>query len=678
MAKKKRSTGKRPAPKPRPAQKPAGTAGTAGPAAKTKPKPRPKDRAEGKERGRSTARNAGVAPGTDRSATEWPSWVVPVVTGVVFFIVYALTTATAAVTGDNPEFVVAAHVLGVQHAPGYPWAAMIGWLFSLLPLGNETYAINLAAAAAGAVTVGLIVAIAQRLGARPLLAGLGAAIYGSTALVWEFFTQIEAFPFFSLMVALTTYALLRWQEQPRRLTLLLIAAGLFGIGMSTHQNMSLMVPAILWVVWAHRRRILKRPSFVVLALGVAVAAWLVPYVYVLWAGSRHPIVNWGGVDGIPQLASQLARTNYDDVAFGLGLLGTAPERLWWLVSSFAIALPLIALGAWWARQRKSWYFGFLMVALATISLVMILLSGRIATYGYFVISRFFLQFHVLAAPAIALGLQWIHDWVTTRARTAQTAKGDEPTTSRLSGPALVAPLVGALVVVGSLAWNYGEVNQRGRDVTTAFVDDLLETIPQNGVLLVAGDATALPLLHGLVVDEKRPDVRMIITPLLAADWYVENLRHNYPDLNLAHDLYIPPTAGVVDLVNANPGREFFQIGGLQINNAFDTSIEGSYYFARHGLVSRFVPFAEDVALTDTIAATEDLFTRYSPPSPQDIRPMRTSFEPRILATYADAFLDLGGHYAAADHPEQAREMYERALEIYPGYEQAEAAIAELP
>jgi hypothetical protein len=115
-------------------------------------------------------------------------------------------------------------------------------------------------------------------------------------------------------------------------------------------------------------------------------------------------------------------------------------------------------------------------------------------------------------------------------------------------------VIAGLVIAGSAAFTYPEVNHRGRTVVSAYVDDILRTLPPNAVLLAAGDETVLPVLHGLVVDQKRPDVRLIITPLLAADWYTDNLRHNYPDLVIEHQRYVEPEAQVVDLVSASIRR----------------------------------------------------------------------------------------------------------------------------
>ncbi|HHV22198.1 MAG TPA: tetratricopeptide repeat protein [Propionibacterium sp.] len=267
---------------------------------------------------------------------------------------------------------------------------------------------------------------------------------------------------------------------------------------------------------------------------------------------------------------------------------------------------------------------------------------------------------------IGLGLTWLVDLIRERSGV------------RTRRAFLAVPVIAGLVIAGSAAFTYPEVNHRGRTVVSAYVDDILRTLPPNAVLLAAGDETVLPVLHGLVVDQKRPDVRLIITPLLAADWYTDNLRHNYPDLVIEHQRYVEPEAQVVDLVSANPDRTFYQIGGLGINNAQDLSLEGHYYFVQEGLLNRVAPYAENITVPQVEANLERLYAEYSVPSPEEIRSDRTSFEPRILANYAAPFGYLGHLYAEGGRPQEARAHFERALQIDPHNEYAQEQLAGLP
>jgi len=67
-------------------------------------------------------------------------------------IVYIRTLAPAVYPFDSAELATASHVLGIIHAPGYPLYLILGKLFSLLPIGNVAYRMNLMSAVFGAAT----------------------------------------------------------------------------------------------------------------------------------------------------------------------------------------------------------------------------------------------------------------------------------------------------------------------------------------------------------------------------------------------------------------------------------------------------------------------------------------------------------------------------------------------
>src|SRR2546422_654600 len=66
---------------------------------------------------------------------------------------------------DSPETTAACVTLGIQHPPGYPLQTLAGRVASLCPLGNPGWRVNLAAAAWGAMALGvLFLALVRLLG----------------------------------------------------------------------------------------------------------------------------------------------------------------------------------------------------------------------------------------------------------------------------------------------------------------------------------------------------------------------------------------------------------------------------------------------------------------------------------------------------------------------------------
>lgn len=59
------------------------------------------------------------------------------------YILYVRTLAPTVTSEDSGELITAAYTLGIAHPPGYPLWCILGKLFSLIPLGNVAWRVNL-------------------------------------------------------------------------------------------------------------------------------------------------------------------------------------------------------------------------------------------------------------------------------------------------------------------------------------------------------------------------------------------------------------------------------------------------------------------------------------------------------------------------------------------------------
>lgn len=77
---------------------------------------------------------------------------------------YVSTLAPSVVTlfDDSLEFQLVTYQLGIAHPTGYPLYTLLGKLFTLLPVGNVAYRVNLMSAVFGAATVSLLFLLIRR------------------------------------------------------------------------------------------------------------------------------------------------------------------------------------------------------------------------------------------------------------------------------------------------------------------------------------------------------------------------------------------------------------------------------------------------------------------------------------------------------------------------------------
>lgn len=563
---------------------------------------------------------------------------------------YLATTARDVVVGDTGDFLTTAATLGVAHPPGYPLLVMLGHLFSLLPVGPLPFRINLVAAISDAVAVGLVFAVARRLGAARGAAIVGAVALAFNPLFWEWSLAIEAFPLNNCLAALLIYFLVRWEAEPERTRFLAGAALCGGLGAANHLTIIFLVPLAVAVMW-HRRAALDARAILVCAGAVAVG--LLPYLYIPWAAARDPYLNWGNVRSAHDLLRHFLRSDYGTgrlVAAG-GASGSPLARLTGLGTSFTVVeLVLLVLGAIELYRNKWFFWG---------SLVSIALAGPgFAAYANMDVSnppllwalgRFFLLPHVIAAPFAAFGVVAIgHSIASLGSRL----------TNRVAQSVVVA--VAAIVILADAALRYCDIDLSGDHLAHDFALDALATLQPNSVLLARGDEVVFPVAYLQAVEKARPDVTLIMTGLQGFAWYIPQLRRRNPGLRIPYDRYDPrnPGATLRALVEANPDRPFALIGSPS-----DNSLAAGHWLYRRGVVEDIEPMSRDIGLEAATRENDRLLRAYHLPRPGTVR--RGTFEISLLDKYERAPASIGDQLSLAHLDTQAADWYRRALQIEP-------------
>lgn len=160
------------------------------------------------------------------------------------FALYVRTLAPSLLYGDPAEFQTIAYTLGIGHPTGYPVYILLAKLFTLLPVREVAYRVNLFSAFCAALTVATVYLIIRKLGGKVV-----PALYGSLALAfapvfWKQASMAEIYTPSTACLAFILLAVLQWKEtnNPRWLW----AAGISGgLSLGIHTTIALAAPAIL-------------------------------------------------------------------------------------------------------------------------------------------------------------------------------------------------------------------------------------------------------------------------------------------------------------------------------------------------------------------------------------------------------------------------------------------------
>lgn len=204
--------------------------------------------------------------------------------GLLVFLLYLRTLTPSIIHYDAQHlkdaavFQAVAALPGVPDYTGYPTYAMLGYLFTYLPFGDEGYRVNLASAVYAALAVVLVYLVGWRLTGRKVAAAAGALAFGMGQIFWGQAIIAGVYTLNALFVSLTLLTLLVWRAR-RQDRYLLLSAFFMGLSLTNHMTSGLLIPAgALFVLLVDRSKLLS-PVLILKGAGCFLLG-LLPYLYV--------------------------------------------------------------------------------------------------------------------------------------------------------------------------------------------------------------------------------------------------------------------------------------------------------------------------------------------------------------------------------------------------------------
>ncbi len=575
---------------------------------------------------------------------------------------YALTAAPGIVAeGDCAEYVVAARVAGIPHAPGYPTYMLLASLVGLVAAPEHlARALNLMSAFFGALTVALVALFVLRLArvAFPrasVTCRRGAAVLAGLLLAsaTEFWNQALSAEVYTLSTALLALCLERLfstgsaglqpgsasssSRTPRPRARLEpgvpgmnVAALAAGLAFGVHYNVG--VPcAVLVAAWAWRARS-GLGTRGVLRLAAAFALGLATFLYLPLRSLADPALDFGD----PQTPARFGRMlTLADMPTGKAI---GRELSVLLQQSAAVAglaadqwpawvFMLFGLGAMsLARRGAPRRAGLALAVIVALDYAGILANANFALVEELYELRFlFLPAYLVFAVLGGLGFAFVASRAERSVR-------------------VLVPL--ALVLLGAALAPWGILQARRLDksadhVLREYGQALLAAAEGPAVLFTYGDNAWMPLAYLQMVEGARPDVTLVAAGLLRHPWYRAQLRMRFPELEVSEE-----APGVAGIARAYLGRAKLYHADPRIQE-----LRG-FQEVPSGLLMRLVPESERVL--PVVPPAPELSPRYA------VLDMR---ERSLRADMVQAYARTSRWCRARGFPAQAEEACAQGLAL---------------
>ncbi len=454
--------------------------------------------------------------------------------GLLAFGLYLRTLAPGLLWGDSAEFQFAAWLGGFTHPTGYPLYLALGWLWThLLPWHDPAWRMNLFSAVWGAVTTGLMYLLALRLLAgvarltyRRLAALAAALVFAVTPTFWSQSIVAEVYSLHAVFVAAVLLALLSWAPhagEPAGRGRALLVAALYGLSLTHHRAILLLVPAMLVFIWQTLRPIpapTRRTVYSGGALALLLLCLLAPLLFYLYIPLRATAAAYNQIPLGPgetlalydaTFAGFIAHVTGSSFGGALQIGAQTQAQIVGLWSRFTGEFTLLGVlfglvGLLWtfvspARRRNPVTPLLVLTFLAIIAFNLV--------YGIGDIHVFFIPAYLVWSLWVVLGASALAQLLAAAPAAFRThrAAADEDVSGSGSPVHLLAPLLLLVLAVLLLTGNFARVDRSGDQAArTTWEGILSQPIPEGSLLLSNDRDEMVPQWYLKYVEGVRPDL----------------------------------------------------------------------------------------------------------------------------------------------------------------------------
>ncbi len=173
---------------------------------------------------------------------------------LISLALYIRTLVPNLLTADAAEFQTLSYTLGMTHPSGYTTYVFLGKLFTLIPVSNIAFRVNLMSAFFGAFAVGQVYLIIHKLGGWKIAAIAGAVGLMLNPLFWRRTIFAETYAPAASMIASVFLLLLLWDES-KNAWYLFIAGLVGGLSVGIHSTVVMTASAVLiYMIFKARRK----------------------------------------------------------------------------------------------------------------------------------------------------------------------------------------------------------------------------------------------------------------------------------------------------------------------------------------------------------------------------------------------------------------------------------------
>jgi hypothetical protein len=485
-----------------------------------------------------------------------------VITGLLVFIVYIITSAPSVVQIDSGELAAVQATLGIAHPTGYPLFTVIGYMFSLIPLPfSKIFQLNLLAAiycSAGIAifvyTVKLVLDNLETFSSKkiesvkapkkkkrekkdnkkenetvPLISETvkffasigGGLVLAFSEVYWLQSTSVEVYSLhilimnFIILFLLKGYLAAGDDNNKSELKFWILFSFFLALGFSNHMTTLLIIPGVAFLFFTKYKLSSASLKKILIMLSVFFPVLFLMYLYLPIRAAQDPVINWGNPVDLEKIIRHITGKQYQVWLFAS--TAAAKKQLIQLVEGipgqFSFSLILSAIGIISAFNYARKLFWFLLITFLFTVLYSI-------NYEIHDIDSYFLLAHISLSFFAVFGLLTLFKL------------------GKKMSVVLPITITIAFITI-QLITNFSKSNQSNvytyEDYTYAILNSVSE---QSVIFSYQWDYFISASYYFQFAEGYRDDIAIVDKELLRRSWYFDQLNRDYPKLfnNMTDDV----------------------------------------------------------------------------------------------------------------------------------------------
>ncbi len=452
-------------------------------------------------------------------------------------IIYLSTLSPTVGFIDSGELAVVCAKLGIGHPTGYPIYTILGRVFTLLPLKDVIFRVNLMSLffvmfsnlALFFVILMIIEPSSKKEKGKFFqnsypgvwAAFLATLTFSFTPTLWSQATSNEVYSLNVLFYNLIIVLLLLWRSNlgksqgdgdPSGERIFFLLVFLYALSFGNHMSTILLFPALVFFTVATQGRSVFDSKKLILSLLLFVLGLSI-YLYLPLRSSRNPLLDWGNPETCSTFKRHITGWQYQVWMFSesteklFANFGNFVKLFFHQFPSYLLPLSLLGIYELFSKDRKTLLF------------LLILFFANIfygINYDIPDIDPYFLSSFLVNSILIGVGLYFLFQII-------QKLK-----VKKLISYGIIFCFIFLPFVI--LKKNYGEADKSKNCLAYDFASNLMRSVKKDAIILTDVWDHYSPWLYLRYVELKRPDVTYLDKELCRRSWYFDYVKINYPDL----------------------------------------------------------------------------------------------------------------------------------------------------